>query len=74
MGTKVRLLTVPQKDELVGNEFAPSSLFNPIQDINDAWVISEEEVEQCNDMNYCWVKDLPEIEYSPKIYDITWPT
>ncbi len=64
----VRQLTLEQKDNLVGIEFAASSSFNPIQDINDAWVISEEEVEQCNDMKYCWVKDLPEIEYIPKPY------
>ena len=70
----VRQLTLAQKDSLVGAEFTSNSLFNPIEDSNGVWVITEEEVECCTDMNCCWVKELPSIEYSPKIYKITWPT
>jgi predicted DNA-binding transcriptional regulator len=44
--TYVGLLTELQKDELVGQLYAPDSYFNPIQDINDNWVISVEEMEQ----------------------------
>jgi hypothetical protein len=38
--TYVGLLTELQKDELIGQLYAPDSYFNPIQDINDNWVIS----------------------------------
>ena len=44
--TYVGLLTELQKDELVGQLYAPDSYFNPIQDVNDNWVISVEEIEQ----------------------------
>ena len=60
---QVGLLTELQKDELIGQLYAPDSYFNPIQDINDNWVISLEEIEQCD---IEWVKQLPLIEYVPK--------
>jgi hypothetical protein len=41
----------------------PYSYFNPIQDANDNWIISQEEVDQCS---FKWVKALPLIEYIPK--------
>jgi hypothetical protein len=64
---EVGLLTLEQKEELVGQQFAPYSYFNPIQDINDNWVISQEEMNQCCNSQFLWVKDLPLIEYVPKI-------
>lgn len=64
--TYVGLLTVEQKDELVGQMYAPDSYFNPIQDNADNWVISIEEMEYNINPNYMWVKDLPLIIYEPK--------
>ena len=64
--TKIRLLTVPQKDELVGQMYCQDSFFNPIQDINDNWIISNEEACHCDAPNFYWVASLPEIEYLPK--------
>lgn len=64
--TYVGLLTETQKDELVGQIYAPDSYFNPIQDINDNWIISIEEMEYCTNEQFLWVKDLPLIEYIPK--------
>ena len=64
--TYVGLLTELQKDEIVGQLYAPDSYFNPIQDAQDNWVISVEEMEQCVNVNYLWVKDLELIEYVPK--------
>jgi hypothetical protein len=66
---EVGLLTIEQKEELVGQQFAPDSYFNPIQDENDNWVISTEEMNQCCNSQFLWVKDLPLIEYVPKITD-----
>ena len=62
----VGLLTVEQKESLVGQLFDEDSYFNPIQDNSDNWIISIEEMEQCVNPEFMWVKDLPLIEYIPK--------
>jgi hypothetical protein len=64
--TYVGLLTELQKNEIVGQLYAPDSYFNPIQDLNNNWIISVEEMEQCVNPSFLWVKDLPLIEYKPK--------
>ena len=64
--TYVYLLTELQKNDLVGKLYAPDSFFNPIQDNDLNWVISQEEVNQCSNPEFTWVKDLPMIEYKPK--------
>jgi hypothetical protein len=66
---EVVLLTLEQKDEIVGQQFAPDSYFYPIQDKNDNWIISQEEMNQCINPQFLWVKDLLLIEYEPKIMD-----
>ena len=65
----VGLLTELQKDELVGQLFAPDSYYNPIQDIDDNWIISVEEMEQTTTLEFMWVKDLPLILFTPKPSD-----
>ena len=67
---KVALLTIEQKDLLIGKEFDKDSYFGPIQDNNDNWVISKTEINLCNNEEFFWVKDLPLIEYNPKIIEI----
>ena len=67
---EVGLLTEQQKDEIVGKMFAPDSYFNPIQDKNNNWIISIEEMNQCVNPSYLWVKSLPLIEYVPKTFEI----
>ena len=67
---EVGLLTEQQKDEIVGKMFAPDSYFNTIQDKNDNWIISIEEMNQCVNPSYLWVKSLPLIEYEPKTFEI----
>jgi hypothetical protein len=62
----VGLLTKIQKDELVGQLYDDDSYFNPIQDVNDNWIISIEEIDQCVNPNFMWVKSLPLIPYEPK--------
>ena len=64
--TQVGLLTENQKDSLVGQLYDEDSYFNPIQDINDNWIISIEEMEFCVNPEFAWVKDLPLIDYKPK--------
>jgi len=64
--TYVGLLTELQKDELLRQLYAPDSFFNPLQDLNLNWIISVEEIEQCVNPDYLWVKDLDLIPYEPK--------
>lgn len=63
---KVGLLTIEQKEAISGQLYAPDSYFNPIQDINNDWVISTQEMEFCVVEEFMWVKELPLIEYEPK--------
>ena len=63
---QVGLLTEVQKDELVGQMYDEDSYFNPIQDLNDNWIISVEEIDQCVNPTFMWVKELPLIPYEPK--------
>jgi len=60
--TEVYLLTPEQADSIRGIEFMPDNLFNPIQDADGNWIISQEEV---NQTTIEWVKILPKIEYNP---------
>ena len=62
----VGLLTEQQKNDLLLQWYAPDCYFNPIQDLNDNWVISVEEMANCVNDEFIWVKDLPLIIYEPK--------
>lgn len=64
--TQVGLLTINEKNMIIGQQYAPDSYFNPIQDINDNWVISIEEIEFCINIEFLWVKDLSLITYIEK--------
>jgi hypothetical protein len=56
-------LTVAQKNKLVGVEYIDNCTYNPVQDANDVWIITYQEVEQTTDENFLWIKDLPQIDY-----------
>ena len=64
--TYVGLLTESQKDSLVGQLYDDDSYFNPITDLEDNWIISVEEIDQCVNPEFQWVKTLPLIDYEPK--------
>lgn len=61
----VRVLTEGQKTSIDKLEFVTDMCFNPVQDIDGNWVISEEEIEQCDKPQFNWVKTLPQIEFKP---------
>jgi hypothetical protein len=63
---QVGLLTEAQKDELVGQLYDEDSYFNPIADLYDRFIISVEEIDQCVNPEFMWVKELPLIQYEPK--------
>lgn len=59
----IAIITQQQKDQLIGKTYDGVCYFNPIQDINNNWIISEEEI---NQSNLEWLKELPLSEYLPK--------
>ena len=63
---QVGLLTESQKDSLVNQLYDEDSYFNPIQDLDENWIISVEEMQFCVNPEFIWVKTLPLIEYIPK--------
>ena len=62
----VGILTEEEMQFLQGQTFQPDSYFNPIQDINDNWILSAEEIAYCSNPQFLWVKELNMIEYQPK--------
>jgi hypothetical protein len=64
---QVGLLTELQKNELIGQTYDTDSYFNPIQDIDDNWVVSIEEINYCVNEEFSWVKNLLLIDYNPKL-------
>jgi hypothetical protein len=66
VNTLVGLLNQEQKDSLVGQLYTDDSYFNPIQDADDNWIISTEEMINCTNEEFMWVKDLELITYVPK--------
>lgn len=66
LATYVGVLTPEQSQSLQGQTFQTDSYFNPIQDINDVWVLSAEEIAYCSNPTFLWVKELDMIVYEPK--------
>lgn len=66
---QVAQLTQQQAQQLTGQLFAEDSRFNPIQDADDNWFISLEEVNFCVNPEFEWIKDLPLIPYNPIQYE-----
>lgn len=71
----IAIITELQKDILIGKQFETDSFFNPIQDLNNNWVISEQEYYYCLGLWYLdecptelvFIKDLTSSIYEPKL-------
>ena len=55
---KIAILTEQQKDILKEQTLCPGMRFNPVQDANQNWIISQQEIDQCTTEQFMWVKDL----------------
>lgn len=66
----VGLLTIEQKDLIHGKMYADDSYFNELQDANDNWIISVEEMMYCTNPDFMWVQELPLIEYVSKHHNL----
>ena len=71
--TQVGLLTETQKNQLVGQYYSDDSIFNPVQDNNNNWVISTVEMTTCTNEEFMWVQDLELIPFVPKPLPIPTP-
>ena len=61
-------LTETQKDLLVGQKWDGVQYFNPTQDADGNWFISNEEVNGCTHEGVSeWIHDLEEIDHNPII-------
>jgi hypothetical protein len=73
----IAILTELQKDILIGQTYDGVCFFNPIQDLNNNWVISEIEYYYCLGLWYLdelnaelvFIKDLSLSVYEPKIVE-----
>ena len=71
----IAIITELQKNILVGKTYDGVCYFNPIQDLNDNWIISEIEYYYCLGLWYLdelnaelvFIKDLSLTIYEPKI-------
>ena len=54
----VAILTIHQKDSLVGQLVCPDVYFNPTLDVNQDWFISSQEIDNSIYPEHEWVKDL----------------
>ena len=68
---KVRQLTIEQKDALIGQTYDGVQYFNPTQDADGNWFISNEEVAQTTNEEFTsWINDLTEIDYNPVVSEL----
>jgi hypothetical protein len=73
----IAIITAEQKDILIGKTYDGVCYFNPIQDLNDNWIISEIEYYYCLGLWYLdelnselvFIKDLSLSIYEPKIVE-----
>jgi hypothetical protein len=64
--SKIAIITEEQRDLLVGKQLQASWYFNPIKDADDNWVISVEEIDNNQNQEFDWVKELSLTEYKRK--------
>lgn len=65
----IAIITELQKDILIGKHFDGVQFFNPVQDIDSNWCISVEEIDQCTNIDFQWIKDLTLSTFNPPIYE-----
>ena len=56
---KVAKITFLEAQDLIGQMYAPDSFFNPVQECDGSWIITIQEIEQCVNPEFEWVKYLP---------------
>lgn len=65
----IAILTTTEKDNLMNQKYDGVQYFNPIQDADGNWVISEEEINNCTNPSFQWVKSLTLSVFNPPIIE-----
>lgn len=65
----VGLLTLSEVESLSGKTYAENNYYNPVQDINDNWIISIEEIDQTTDPEFLWIKSISLIPFEGKVWN-----
>ena len=62
-------LTIEQKNQLVGQKWDAETYFNPVEDADGNWFITEQQINGCTHENgaFEWIHNLPLIPYNPLI-------
>jgi hypothetical protein len=62
-------LTVAQKEDIQGKEYAPYQAFNCVQDINEIWFtfLTDEDKILIINTEYSWLLECQQSEYVPPI-------
>lgn len=55
---QVAILTQHEYDLVTGQKYNSDSFFNPVKDCNDQWIISSQEIDNCVNPTFSWVKQL----------------
>jgi len=61
----IAILTEQQALDLTDQEYTNYCYFNPII-LDNNWIITMEEIVNCTNEQFMWVKDLPLIPYVPQ--------
>jgi hypothetical protein len=62
-------LTIEQKNLLIGQKWDSETYFNPVEDADGNWFITEQQINGCTHENgaFEWIHNLPLIPYNPLI-------
>lgn len=62
------VLTIEQKDDIQGKEYAPYQIFYCVQNINDIWFtfLTDDDKRAIIGTQYEWLLSCPQEEYIPK--------
>ena len=60
---KVAILTLAQKESLIGQLVQPDWFYNPVQDCNGDWIITEQEINATSNPVFDWLKSLPLVDW-----------
>lgn len=66
---KVGILDNDERQALEGKQYAPNKFFTPVQDADGNWVLPLNQIINCKNINFWWVKHLPLIEYKSNKMD-----
>jgi hypothetical protein len=68
---KVGILDEEERQALEGRQYAIDKYFTPLEDADGNWVLPLNQITNCKNIEFWWVKHLPLIEYKPTKMDKT---